>query len=58
MRNKKTTLEEYCRIKFDIKCVFLFPLILKQNTQLKHTLSITFFTKPTSPQRLTLTSKS
>ena len=24
MRNKKAILEEYCRIKVDIKCVFLF----------------------------------
>ena len=34
MRNKKkTTLEEYCKIKVNIKCVFLFLL----NSKTKHT---------------------
>ena len=29
MGNKKTTLEEYCRIEVDIECVFLFLLNFK-----------------------------
>ena len=29
MRNKKTTLEEYYRIKVDIECVFLYLLNFK-----------------------------
>ena len=29
MNNKNTTLEEYCRIKVDIECVFLFLLNFK-----------------------------
>ena len=33
MRNKKTTLEEYCRIKVNIKCVSLFLL----NSKTKYT---------------------
>ena len=51
MRNKiNTTLEEYYRIKVDIKCVFLFFLILKQNTHPKHPQSTISFTKSTNPQ--------
>ena len=44
---KKTTLEEYYKIKVDIECVFSFSVILKQNTHLKHSQLITSFTKPT-----------
>ena len=51
-KNKKTTLEEYYRIKVDIECVILFHLNSKQPQ------SITSFTKPKNSQRLTLTSKS
>jgi len=41
-KKKKSTLEEYYRIKVDIKCV-----IPKQNTHPQHPQSITSFTKPT-----------
>ena len=42
---KKKNLEEYCRIKFDIKCVFFLSLFLKQNAYSKYLRSITSFTK-------------
>ena len=53
MRNKKITLEEYCKIKVDIEYVFFFFLNPKQNTHFKHPKSITTFTKLTSLQRPT-----
>ena len=46
-KKKKNNLEEYCRIKFDIKCVFFLSLFLKQNTYFKYLRSITSFTKST-----------
>ena len=63
MSNKKTTLEEYCRIKLNITCAFLFLLSSKTNMLMafphqnpKHPQSITAFKKPTSPQHSTSTS--
>ena len=39
IKNKKKTLEEYCKIKVDIKCVFFFPLNSK-TTYTSQTLTI------------------
>ena len=44
-KKKKNNLEEYCRIKFDIKFVFFLSLFLKQNAYSKYLRSITSFTK-------------
>ena len=61
MRNKKiniTILEEYCRIKVDIECAFLFFLNSKTIYTSQTSIVITSFTKLRNPQHTTLTSKS
>ena len=53
---ERKPLEEYCRIKVDITCVFLFCLNIKYTSQIP--MSITSLTKLTNLPCLTLTSKS
>ena len=48
-KKKKKTLEEYCKIKVVTKCLSL-TLVLKQNTHLKYSQSISASTKTICPK--------